>query len=217
MKVGSINIRGLGAVIKTRKIRELVKVEGLEFLGIQETKVGVVDSFLCTQLWGSSECNWSFYPTRGRSGGLLSIWDSNTLTSIFSFFGPGFIGICFERGVTRVKCFIINVYSPCDLAGKRVLWAELIKVKERFGDGLWCLLGDFNTVTTNRERKGLGNGTGNQEMLEFKTCVNTLELVDPPLLGRKFTWYKADGSAMSRLDRILMSEEWVQKWGVVAQ
>lgn len=36
--------------------------------------------------------------------------------------------------------------------------------------------------------------------------------MDLPPLGRCFTWFKADGSAMSRLDRILLSEEWLQEW-----
>lgn len=56
-----------------------------------------------------------------------------------------------------------------------------------------------------------------QEIIEFRNWVNELELVDPPLLGKKFTWYRADGSAMSRLDMFLFSEEWVMEWKVVAQ
>lgn len=43
-----------------------------------------------------------------------------------------------------------------------------------------------------------------------------MNLVDPPLIGRKFTWYRTDGSVMSRLDRFLSSDVWVQEWGVVA-
>lgn len=54
-------------------------------------------------------------------------------------------------------------------------------------------------------------------MFEFENYLNSLELVDPPILGRKFTWYRADGPAMSRLDRFLLSEERIQYWGVVAQ
>jgi hypothetical protein len=43
-----------------------------------------------------------------------------------------------------------------------------------------------------------------------------LELVDIPLLGRKFTWYHASGRLMSRIDRVLISDEWAQRWGNVA-
>lgn len=52
---------------------------------------------------------------------------------------------------------------------------------------------------------------------EFKCFIIDLNLNDPPLLGRKFTWYRADGSAMSRLGRFLLSEEWIQLWGEPVQ
>lgn len=82
-----------------------------------------------------------------------------------------------------------NVYSPCDKARKRRLWEELKRVKVGTGKGLWCIVEDFNAVTSSKETKGVGNLLGSQEMIEFKNWVNDLELVDPPLLGRKFTWY----------------------------
>lgn len=53
MKVGSINIRGLGMELKKGKIRSLVNSESLEFLAIQEAKLEVVDSSLCNHLWGN--------------------------------------------------------------------------------------------------------------------------------------------------------------------
>lgn len=47
-------------------------------------------------------------------------------------------------------------------------------------------------------------------------CVEDLiseaELFDLPLAGRKYTWYRGDGLAMSRLDRFLVSEEWLSTW-----
>lgn len=54
----------------------------------------------------------------------------------------------------KLKCFIVNIYSPCTLSGKRKLWADLRMTKEGFGKGIWCLAGDFNAVLKNRERRG---------------------------------------------------------------
>ena len=31
-------------------------------------------------------------------------------------------------------------------------------------------------------------------------------------MGRKFTWYKPNGIVKSRIDRILVSLEWLEKW-----
>jgi hypothetical protein len=40
-----------------------------------------------------------------------------------------------------------------------------------------------------------------------------LELIDLPLVGRRFTWFHPNGVSMSRLDRVLVSNDWVTTWG----
>lgn len=37
-------------------------------------------------------------------------------------------------------------------------------------------------------------------------------LIDSPLVVRKYTWYCPDESAMSQLDRFLVSVEWLNDW-----
>ena len=36
-------------------------------------------------------------------------------------------------------------------------------------------------------------------------------------MGKKYTWYKANGTAKSRLDRVLVSDEWLRKWPMAKQ
>lgn len=103
------------------------------------------------------------------------------------------------------------------MEGKRKLREDLRMSKKGFGKGPWCLVGDFIAVCSPKERRGLTENPARQEIEELKNFTADIELLDPPLLGRKFTWYKADGTAMSRLDRFLLSEEWVTKWGVTSQ
>lgn len=116
MNIGTINIRGLSAVVKRKKIRNLISIEKLEFIAVQETKL---DRMACQGIWGNVDFDWSFSPSIGRSGGLLSIWDSHSMTCLFSFNGYGFMGSCFEKEDLQLKCFVVNIYSPCDLNGKK--------------------------------------------------------------------------------------------------
>ncbi|MCH87170.1 LINE-1 reverse transcriptase like, partial [Trifolium medium] len=87
--------------------------------------------------------------------------------------------------------------------------------KSGFGRGEWCVVGDFNAVLHCGERKGLsladrhGSST---ELIEFGEFVRDMELVDLPVLGRKFTWFHSNGIAMSRIDRVLVSEDWLRAW-----
>jgi hypothetical protein len=47
------------------------------------------------------------------------------------------------------------------------------------------------------------------EIVEFELFVNNMELTDLSVLGRKFTWFHSNGVAMSRIDRALVSADWV--------
>ncbi|MCH87331.1 endonuclease/exonuclease/phosphatase family protein [Trifolium medium] len=61
------------------------------------------------------------------------------------------------------------------------------------------------------ERSGVNSGvvgTTTTETFEFRNFIEELELVDLPLIGRHFTWYQSSGRAMSRIDRMLISDEW---------
>nr|UBX54618.1 Retrovirus-related Pol polyprotein LINE-1 [Lupinus angustifolius] len=44
-----------------------------------------------------------------------------------------------------------------------------------------------------------------------------MELFDLPLFGKKFTWYLSNGKAMSRIDRFLVNDGWLTKWGTLVQ
>lgn len=73
-------------------------------------------------------------------------------------------------------------------------------------------VGDFNAVTSASERRGINDQVSPGVVLEcqeFKGFLDDMFLFDLPLLGRKFTWFLPNGPAMSRLDRILLSEGWL--------
>lgn len=125
-------------------------------------------------MWGNGDFGWCHSPVTGQSGGVLSIWDSNLGSLIFTFTGCGFSGVGLSRGA---KSYVVNLYSPCNLAGKRKLW---------------CIVADFNAVTSSGERRGSNERTSNVEIEEFNNFIAIMELVDPLLLGRKYTWYKAE-------------------------
>ncbi|XP_058782261.1 uncharacterized protein LOC131656596 [Vicia villosa] len=48
----------------------------------------------------------------------------------------------------------------------------------------------------------------------FNKFIEDSGLVDVPCKGKKFTWYSGDGRSMCRIDRFLVSDVIVNKWGV---
>ncbi|XP_045831189.1 uncharacterized protein LOC123922522 [Trifolium pratense] len=111
---------------------------------------------------------------------------------------------------------IVNVYSPCNLAGKRKLWEDLLNLR-RGDSGEWCIGGDFNAILHLSERKGSSVATRRSEVNFFREFVDDMELIDIPVLGKKFSWFSLDGIAISRLDRFLLLEGFLKKNGVKGQ
>lgn len=82
-----------------------------------------------------------------------------------------------------------------------------MQLKKGVGDVSWCMLGDFDASHGREKRKGRSTGSnqGDKEMKEFNVFVDSMEIVDIPLVGRKFTWVRVGGNAMIRIDRIMVS------------
>ena len=71
----------------------------------------------------------------------------------------------------------------------------------------WCVVGDFNIIRYPSER--LGCESFSPAMFAFSDFIKNNSLVDLPLEGASFTWFRGFGlSSMSRIDRALVSLDW---------
>lgn len=107
-----------------------------------------------------------------------------------------FLGIEGEWAKDKIPVTMINVYAPCELNQKKELWRELIQVMTESGDK-WCIMGDFNSIRNESERKGVITRDRHEEIRCFEEFIAEAEFVDLPMVGRKYTWYRSDGLAMS--------------------
>ncbi|XP_057429674.1 uncharacterized protein LOC130722842 [Lotus japonicus] len=198
MKIICFNARGIASRVKWRAIKELVCQEKADMLLVQETKLQDVDNRLCTSIWGDANCEWRFIPASNRAGGILSIWRSGAFHPEEVHGGGGFLGLVGVWENQSERCAIVNVYSPCSIEGKRVLWRELLPWKAGSNVRAWCVARDFNVVRCVEERKGIGldSAGGRREMVEFNEFIEGMEVVDIPLNGRKYTWYM-EGATLS--------------------
>ena len=158
MKVVSYNARGLGGGEKRVEIRRLVNEKYLFVLCIQETKMSVIDDWFIKSIWGDTPNGFSYQPSMGASGGLVTVWDSTCVDVWCSVsFGHTLIikGTVIQTGE---QFFIVNVYAPCELVVKRALWERLTVFVNNNNDICLCVCGDFNYVRSIEERKGRGSG-----------------------------------------------------------
>jgi len=75
-----------------------------------------------------------------------------------------------------------------------------------------CICGDFNAVRHVEERRSVGNHFCQARSANYNLFIEDNLLVDLPLRGRNFTWFRGDGRSMSRIDRFLLSDKWCQTW-----
>lgn len=78
-------------------------------------------------------------------------------------------------------------------------------------------MGDFNAILFLHERRGVALTSSVEGTQDFQQFLIDTGLNDVPLYGRKFTWYRPDGSSMNQLDQFLLSGSWLADRPLLAQ
>ncbi|GJU81314.1 RNA-directed DNA polymerase, eukaryota [Tanacetum coccineum] len=174
----------LGNKAKKGWIQELNTKHRVNFVALQETKMEKMDLFSIKALWGNLSFDYAFSPSIGYSGGILCVWDPRLFVKDNSTVSDSF-------------------WRSQDLTERSMLWDFIHHLIDSW-DGECVLLGDFNEVRFEHERRGsLFNSHGANS---FNNFITRTGLIDLPLEGYSFTWAHKSASKMSKLDRILISE-----------
>jgi exonuclease III len=181
-------------------------------LCLQETKMEFLNEQLVKLLWGDSVHNFSYQPSVGASGGLVTVWDMSRVDVTSSFSFSHVLVIKGKDLLTGEDFVIFNVYAPCDSEAKKVLWGNLLLHIQNNNDVCICVCGDFNSMRSVDERKGRAMSFKHTDAEVYNKFINDSLLIDLPICGRLFTWYRGDGVSMSRLDRFLLSNKWCDIW-----
>ena len=171
MNIISYNVRGLGRGVKWPAVRRMVNKHHIDMLCIQESKKEVIDRAMCQALWGDSEVRWEAQPSSNTAGGILCLWSDKTFLLERKVCGTGFVMLTGKWVQEAQIVNIINIYSPCDIHSKRVLWDVIKQLKNQSLGGLWCILGDFNCIRNPSERSGVcQRGLEDSSSREFNEC-----------------------------------------------
>jgi len=212
MKLISWNVRGLGGHEKRREVRQLVREKCPLILCIQETKCVTFDDFMCNSIWGDANVGYSFQPSLGASGGLVTLWDS---PEVEVWYSTSFEHVLLEAGrfyKSNEQFVVVNIYAPCEDARQQSLCDNITNRLATYSDQNVCVCGDFNAVRSVSERCSVGDIKQQTGMAGLNLFIDSNLLIDLPLRGHSYTWYKGDGRSMSRIDRFLLSEKWCSTW-----
>ncbi|XP_038876676.1 uncharacterized protein LOC120069076 [Benincasa hispida] len=193
MKIVTWDTRGLGDSSKRLLLKRFLKKVNPDIVLIQETKKDRIEGSFIKSLWSSKEVGCAFVEAKGKSGGLLTVWDDSKI--LVSSISKDEFSLSIKcQTINKKICWITNVYGPCDYQERRRLWAELSSLAEKLDDP-WCIGGDFNSIRRRHERYPVGKAT--RDMNNFNKFIRLNNLLEIPLSNGQFTWSK-EGDVVSK-------------------
>ncbi|XP_060974102.1 uncharacterized protein LOC133039269 [Cannabis sativa] len=145
---------------------------------------------------------------QGRSGGLGLLWRYESDIRIESF-SKNHID-CFATVNGGSEFRFTGIYGEPNRSLRKEIWRMLKNLYARRREP-WCLMGDFNNVLSQSEKRG-GNPYPQWLINGFQETVLACGLCDLELFGYPYTWEKSRDSPNwieARLDRALVSASWL--------
>nr|CCA65974.1 hypothetical protein [Beta vulgaris subsp. vulgaris] len=207
MSVLSWNIRGLTARVKRSAIRKLIQKHTPDFVFVQETKMEGISLEIVKTMWKSQDVEWTWYPSVGNSGGLISMWNKSAFSMKSSSVNQHWIAISGSFSRINFECILFNVYNPNTVGARASVWEEIVTF-HKTNPLPSLLIGDFNETLEPDDRGSLlfsNIGTDN-----FKNFLQVMELLEVSPSNKGFTWFR--GRSKSVLDRLLLNPEWINEF-----
>lgn len=202
-KILNWNVRGLGDINKCTVIKNSILDSNCDLVCFQETKWSDHSIFRVRQVCPARFRNYITLDAEGSRGGILLAW-SGSYKLLNSHIRNYSVSIILQRD--DFKFMLTGAYGPQNDREKLDFLAELSELRS-LNDLPWLAMGDFNMVrsiediTSNSINLGI--------VLSFNNTIEDLELLEVPLVGRKFTWSsKRPSPTFSRLDRVFISPHW---------
>ncbi|GJR76960.1 putative RNA-directed DNA polymerase [Tanacetum coccineum] len=174
----SINVRGMGEAGKKGWVNSIIRDERPDVIGLQETKMDVVDEAWVEELWGSRGFGLTQLSANGNSSGILLIWDSSSISFKDVRGDERFVAVKGEWKGRVGDVFLGCIYGPHVGSQKMSLWNRLLGVMGGW-IGAWCLFGDSNVVRRSSDR--LNSQVCFREMEEFNDFINVAKLIEVPM------------------------------------
>ena len=128
--------------------------------------------------------NFVMVPPSGLSGGLVVLWKSSVNVSI-SFNSPNLVD-CYVQS-NEVGLNLSFVYGHPNPSHRNNLWERLERLANNKNGQPWFILGDFNELLGNHEKKG-GRIKPKASIMQMRQMVRTCDFSDLKSTSDRFSW-----------------------------
>jgi hypothetical protein len=160
------------------------------------------------------EFSWFCLPPHGRSGGILVGINTRTLSVKKVDNGNFCVKLHIRSKLDGFEWVLVPVYGAAQEAHKAEFLSELVRMCEAEHLPMF-LAGDFNIL---RRKEDKSNNNYNPHWpFVFNAIIENLNLRAIALSGRQYTWAsRRENPTCEKLDRVLVSVEWEQKFPLVS-
>jgi hypothetical protein len=147
---------------------------------------------------------------KGRSGGLLLLWNSDSHLEIQNFSRRHINGVFLNQNkepIWKLTCF----YGHPDVRKRVEAW-NLLRHLSQLDPIPWMCIGDFNEILESLETSS-NSIRPRSQMQAFQNTLGDCNLADLGFRGPKFTWWNGRHGAnftRERLDRAVANPAWTR-------
>ena len=191
-------------------ISDLTKEQQLDFIALPETVKRDFTSSALKNLCGGKDFLWHCKPPRGRSGGMLLRINLQTFEIGSIDEGDFYIKFHLCNKIDKFKWALVLVYGPAQNDLKEHFLSELVHMCSH--ETLPIIVGgDFNILRSPMEKNN--DNFDNRWPFLFNAIIDGLSLKELSMFGKNYTWANnLSVPTYEKLDRVLMSTEWEQKF-----
>lgn len=162
---------------------------------LQESKLNSIDN--------AKAHSFNFVRADGTHGRIVTVWNANMFTPSAHTARMYTLTSTFTSTTSHFSITLTNVYAPSQLQESPAFLYELSTIASSI-DGPWLIVGDFNFTRGVEDRNN--STTHNMLTAAFNNSIETLALLELPLLDPLFTWSNNQNQRiLTRLDRAFLN------------
>ena len=205
MQIISLNFRGFGNPSKVEVVKDLMKMDSVDILSLQETKIeGETLLEISKKKWQKNAGK--AVSSRGSLGGISTLWKDDQFMLVNSSETQHWIFTELRHIASKLTFALFNLYVPVMYAEKKECWKNLNAFLELHSPNNIIIAGDLNIVMNLKEKRG-GSSSRDQMIHVVEDIVLQWDLMDFKPKKGLYTWTNnmtGEDHISARLDRFLV-------------
>ena len=129
LKILSWNVRGVNDKNKRKVIKALIKLQRVDLVCLQETKIQDISQKVVHNLGVGRFLGWGAVSVRGAAGGVVVFWHNRVLELVGMEVGLFSISCRFKNCEDGFLWIFTRVYGPTLKRYKELFWEELSVIR----------------------------------------------------------------------------------------